>query len=245
MIRQSTSGAMYVLKGMKLLLKPGIRLYVILPLLTNFILFTLFIWLGIDYFDALMKNFIPELPQWLQWLQWLFWPLFIISFLLIGFYTCLLLANLIAAPFNGMLAEAVEKYLTPAVSDSTPSWLDAIKEIIPTLAAEIRKTVYFCLRALPLLILFIIPGINIIAPLLWILFSAWLIALEYADYPMSNHGILFNELRIKLKEKRLVAISFGSTVMFLTIIPIINFLAMPIAVAGATVMYVEEWKNNN
>lgn len=245
MIRQSTSGAMYVLKGMKLLLKPGIRLYVILPLLTNFILFTLFIWLGIDYFDALMKNFIPELPQWLQWLQWLFWPLFIISFLLIGFYTCLLLANLIAAPFNGMLAEAVEKYLTPAVSDSTPSWLDAIKEIIPTLAAEIRKTVYFCLRALPLLILFIIPGINIIAPLLWIIFSAWLIALDYADYPMSNHGILFNELRIKLKEKRLVAISFGSTVMFLTIIPIINFLAMPIAVAGATVMYVEEWKNNN
>ena len=230
---------------MKLLFKPGIRLFVILPLLTNFVLFALFFWLGIDYFDTLMHNYIPELPQWLQWLQWLIWLLFITSFLLIGFYAALILANLIAAPFNGMLSAAVEKYLTPAMPNPSINWLDTVKEILPAFVAEIRKTVYFCLRALPLLILFVIPGLNIIAPLFWIIFGAWLLALEYTDYPMSNHGILFDDLRIKLKEKRLVAISFGCTVMFLTIIPIVNFFAMPIAVAGATVMYLEEWQINN
>ena len=230
---------------MKLLLKPGIRIYIILPLLTNFILFSLFIWLGIGYFDAIMNNYIPELPQWLQWLQWLIWPLFIISFLLIGFYICLILANLIAAPFNGMLAAAVENHLSPLRSDATTDWLDTFKEIIPAFIAEIRKTVYFCVRALPLLILFFIPGVNFIAPVIWVIFSAWLLALEYTDYPMSNHGILFDDLRIKLQEKRFVALSFGLTVMFLTIIPIVNFLAMPVAVAGATVMYVEEWQKTN
>jgi CysZ protein len=245
MIRQSASGVVYVLQGMKLLLKPGVRLYVILPLLTNFLLFSLFIWLGVDYFNSLMDNYIPELPEWLQWLQWLIWLLFIASFLLIGFYTCLLIANLIAAPFNGMLAEAVERYLLPGAAQPSAGWLATIKEIIPALLAEVRKTWYFCIRAVPLLILFVIPGLNVIAPVIWIIFSAWLLALEYADYPMSNHGILFDELRIKLKEKRLIALSFGSTVMLLTIIPVINFLAMPAAVAGATVMYIKEWKNNN
>jgi len=229
---------------MRLLFKPGIRLYVILPLLINFILFSLFIWLGISYFIDLMNHYIPGLPDAIQWLEWLLWPLFIVSFLLIGFYSCLLLANLVASPFNGILAEAVENHLIPDMSKSAAGWMTIIKEIVPVLLNEARKMGYFCLRAVPLLILFIIPGINIIAPFLWIVFSAWLLALEYADYPMSNHGILFEELRVKLKEKRFVAIGFGGGVMFLSIIPVINFFVMPIAVAGATVMYIEEWKNS-
>ena len=245
MIHQSISGVFYLLKGISLLFKPGIRLFVILPLLINFILFSLFIWLGISYFSEVMNNYIPRLPDALQWLEWLLWPLFVVSFLLIGFYCCLLIANLVAAPFNGLLSEAVEHYLTPGTLKSTQGWMAIIKEIVPVLINEARKFGYFCLRALPLLLLFIIPGINIIAPLLWILFSAWLLALEYADYPMSNHGILFDELRVKLKAKRFVAIGFGSGIMLLTIIPVINFIVIPIAVAGATVMYIEEWKNNN
>ena len=245
MIRQPVNGVLYVIKGVTLLFKPGIRLFVILPLLTNFILFSLFIWLGIGYFNETMQNYIPDLPEALQWLEWLLWPLFIVSFLLIGFYCCLLLANLVAAPFNGMLAEAVENHLAPDTSKSTGSWLTVIKELVPAMISEARKLGYFCLRALPLLILIVIPGVNLVAPFLWIIFSAWLLALEYADYPMSNHGILFDELRIKLKEKRFVAITFGCTVMLLTIIPVINFFVMPVAVAGATVMYVKEWKDRN
>ena len=241
MIGQSTNGMGYVLRGLQLLVKPGIRVFVVLPLLINLVLFGLSMWLCIEYFSDIMNEYIPQLPQVLQWLEWLIWPLFIVSFLLIGFYCSLLIANLVAAPFNGMLAEAVEKHLTNAGSIPDVSWLEGIRQIAPALVNEVRKTVYFLLRAIPLLLLFIIPGINIIAPLVWFIFSAWLLAIEYADFPMANHGILFEELRTKLKEKRLLAISFGSTVMLLMIVPVINFLVMPVAVAGATVMYVEEW----
>ncbi len=242
MIRQSANGMIYVLRGLQLLLKPGIRVFVVLPLLVNFVLFGLSIWLGIEYFNDIMNEYIPKLPQVLQWLEWLIWPLFIVSFLLIGFYCSLLIANLVAAPFNGMLAEAVEKHLSQADSVPDVSWLEGIRQIVPALVNEVRKAGYFLLRAIPLLLLFIIPGINIIAPLLWFIFSAWLLALEYMDFPMANHGVLFDDLRTKLKEKRFLAISFGCTVMLLMIVPGINFFVMPVAVAGATVMYVQEWK---
>jgi len=38
-------------------------------------------------------------------------------------------------------------------------------------------------------LLFIIPVINIAAPILWLLFSAWYMTLEYTDYPMANSGL--------------------------------------------------------
>jgi CysZ protein len=101
--------------------------------------------------------------------------------------------------------------------------------------------VYFLIRAVPLLLLFLIPGVNIFAPVLWMAFSAWMLALEYADYPMGNHGLLFSEQRLKLREKRLTILGFGGAVLLLTLIPAVNFVAVPTAVAGATVMWVEEF----
>ena len=49
------------------------------------------------------------LGAWLDWLRYLLWPLFVLTAVLLVFYTFSLLTNLIAAPFNGLLAEAVEK----------------------------------------------------------------------------------------------------------------------------------------
>ena len=51
-------------------------------------------------------------PTGLGGARWLLWPIFALAVMLVGFYTFALVANFIAAPFNGMLAEAVERYLT-------------------------------------------------------------------------------------------------------------------------------------
>ena len=84
-----------------------------------------------------------------------------------------------------------------------------MKEILPSLLSEGRKTIYFLLRALPLLILFLIPGVNLVAPFLWMAFSAWFLALEYGDYPMANHGLLFKEQHRRLKQARFTALDKG------------------------------------
>ena len=89
-------------------------------------------------------------------------------------------------------------------------------------------------------ILFLIPGINIAAPFLWLAFNAWYLALEYTDYPMGNHGILFRKQHTQLKRMRLNAMGFSGGVLAMMAIPGINFLAMPAAVAGATVLWTRE-----
>ena len=63
-------------------------------------------------------------------------------------------------------------------------------------------------------------------------------ALQYTDYPMANHGLDFPAQRRLLGHRRWLALGFGIVVMALTLIPVVNFLVMPIAVAGATAMWV-------
>lgn len=53
-----------------------------------------------------------KLPNWLHWLDWLLWPIVVLALLIIVFYSFTLVANLIASPFNGILAEKAEAILT-------------------------------------------------------------------------------------------------------------------------------------
>ena len=91
------------------------------------------------------------------------------------------------------------------------------------------------------MILFVIPGVNVFAPFVWILFSAWAIVVEYADIPMSNRGLSGKQVRLMLQQQRMVSFGFGATGLLMTSVPIINFLAMPACVAGATIMCVERF----
>ena len=104
---------------------------------------------------------------------------------------------------------------------------------------ELRKLGYLLLWMLPLLLISFIPVINLASPLFWALFSGWMLALDYHDFPMGNHQLLFGEQRTLLRQKRSLALGFGLATMGATMIPIVNFLVIPAAVAGATALYVE------
>lgn len=234
---QFTQGFKYLLSGFKLILKPGVRLYVIIPLLINSLLFAGAIIYGASSLNSFIDWLIQQW-QWLEWLTWILWPLFVIVSLAIVFFGFSVVANLIGAPFNSFLAEAVERNITGQKIESVSN-LSLLKIIIDSIKSEFQKLLYFAIRALPLLILFIIPMVNIAAPIIWFLFTAWMLTLEYGDYPMGNHDIFFKQQREKFASNRQLAFGFGSGVMLLTMIPIVNFIAMPVAVAGATKMVVE------
>jgi CysZ protein len=231
------TGGLYFLRGFSLILRPGIRAYVIVPLLVNVFVFAGLIYFGAGQLRSLVDGMLPE---WLDWLQWLLLPLFLLAALLVAFLTFNLLANLIAAPFNGLLAEAVERRLTGKEADDG-GWQKLLREIRKTLGSELRKLGYIALRAIPLLILMLIPGVNVIASLLWLLFSAWMLAVTYVDYPMGNHGITFPAQRGLLAKRRMMSLGFGASVMAALAVPVVNFLVIPSAVAGATAMWVEEF----
>ena len=95
------AGATYLLRGLYLLVQPGIRRYVAVPLLINTGLFALGIYIAVTTIAGFLDGLLPD---WLAWLEWLLWPLLGLVFLVMVFFTFSVLANIVAAPFNGFLA---------------------------------------------------------------------------------------------------------------------------------------------
>jgi CysZ protein len=231
------NGFSYLVTGLRLLSKPGVKRYVVMPLLINIVLFALLFWIAGGYFEHLVNYLLSLLPGWLEWLSKVLWLLFAILAGLIMFFTFSFVANLVGAPFNSFLAAAVEKHLTGA--DPTGSDRQLWAEYGVIMISEIKKWGYYLLWSIPLLIIswFIAP----ISPFLWFFFGAWLFSIEYLDYPMGNHGLTFSDIRKQVGSQRMLSMSFGIAVTIATMIPIFNFIVMPVAVAGATAMRVDRF----
>ncbi|SEJ32372.1 CysZ protein [Pseudomonas linyingensis] len=237
---QSLSGPGYLAAGLKLILRPGLRLFVLLPLTINLLLFIALIVLAVGEFEGWVASLMPGLPQWLSFLEYLLWPLFVVLVLLILFFSFTLLANLIAAPFNGFLAEKVEAVVRGQDTSPPFSWGELLAMIPRTLGRELRKLAYFLPRALGLLVLSLIPGVNLVAAPLWLLFGVWMMAVQYIDYPADNHKLGWDEMLAWLRAKRWQSMGFGAVTYAALLVPGLNILLMPAAVAGATVFWVRE-----
>ncbi|MGH9434302.1 MAG: EI24 domain-containing protein, partial [Terriglobia bacterium] len=57
--------------------------------------------------------------------------------------------------------------------------------------------------------------------------------------PLGNRGVTFAEQRQLFRRHRARLFGFGAATALCTIIPVVNFIIMPVAVAGATIMWVE------
>lgn len=237
MVGDFSRGASYAMGGLGQLTNPLLRRFVIVPLLINVLLFAVVIWGATELFAAWLDSIFSWLPDWLGFLDWLLWPVFIITTMLMVFYLFTVVANLLGSPFNGLLSEKAERDVFKGgdIPHTGPLW----KEMLYAPWIEIRKLLYVVLWAIPLLLLFLVPGINAFAPVAWWAFGAWVLALQYMDYPLSNHGIALGEQRRLLARHRPLVLGFGSAVVVMTLVPILNFVVMPAAVIGATRMWTE------
>ena len=232
-------GAGYALTGLRWLPKAGLRGVVLLPLVINTALFGVGIAWSASQFARFDQWAQSLLPDWLHWLHWLLWPLFVLTVGVMLFYTFALAANALAAPFNGLLAERVERLANPEGRVPPPaaaSW----RELLFSPLAELSKLLYFVVWAIPLIVLSFVPGVNAAAPVFWVLSSAWMLAREYADYPLGQRGLSFRAQRRLLRRHWPLTLGFGCITLVLTLIPVLNFVAMPAAVVGATLMWSRE-----
>ena len=246
------SGPQYLGEGLKLVLSPGLRLFVLLPLTINLILFVALVGFAVQQFGGWVDTFMPSmhisgLPPFLSfintllsYLEYLLWPLFVVLVLLMVFFSFTMLANIIAAPFNGFLAEKVEVVVRGEDNFPPFSWAELLAMVPRTLGREARKLAYFLPRAVGLLILTFIPVLNLVAAPLWLLFGVWMMAIQYIDYPADNNKMSWQDMLAWLREKRWQSLGFGGITYAALLIPGVNILMMPAAVAGATLFWVRE-----
>ena len=236
----------YSFQGLKIVTRADVRRFVVIPLAINISLFSLAIYFLSSLFSQWMEALMPDFPSWLSWLEdwinWMLWPLFATMIFFIVFYTFTFVANLIAAPFNSLLAQKVEAVLGNDTTDNIPTlppWITIKKSI----GSEAGKLFYLLKWSIIIMLISLVPVLNIGAAFLWLIFGAWMLALEYIDYPMSNHGHYFKEINRLASAKKTMILGFGTGSFILTSTPVLNFLAMPACVAGATALWVKQKEN--
>lgn len=232
----------YLAQGWQLAFRPGLRRFVLIPLLLNLVLFGAGFWLLIHQLEQLSQRLLQWLPTWMDWLNWLLWPLALVTILLVFGFTFGLVANWIAAPFNGLLAEQVERQLTGQAPPDSSLW-SLIKDVPRILRREWLKTKLLLPKLIGCLLLFLIPLVGqTVAPVLWFLLGSWMAAVQYCDYPFDNHKVPFQQMLQALRERRWTTLLFGALIMLLTSIPVINLLIMPVAVCAATAYWVDNFR---
>jgi len=234
------SGASYFFKGFSLIKQKGIRRFVFIPLIINALLFSFAFYFVYKELDIYMNNIMAWLPNWLNWLSVILWPLAVVTLLVIFSFIFSTVANWLAAPFNGLLSEKVEAILSgqPAPKGNM---FDIVKDIPRTLDREWKKLSYYLPRAIGFfIILWILP---VFGQVIWFLFIAWMMAIQYKDYPFDNHKVPFNQMKQVLKQNQSVSYSFGITVAVFSMIPIVNLVVMPVAICGATALWVDYYQD--
>lgn len=238
------AGAGYLFRGFRLIRQRGLRRYFVGPIAVNIVVFVSLIWLGATRFTEITQKLLPQGGSWLSGAIELFvWVLIGLIVLVFGFFVFTLVVNLIGSPFNGLLSEKVERLLVPPELDSKPRKSHFFSDFIPSIAGEVKKYSVFLVIWLVLIAAVVTPIVNIVtgppAAILAPFIGAWMLALEYISYPMNNHNKYFSEVREWLRKHRMLGLGFGFAVMVATLVPVLNLIVMPAAVAGATALWVE------
>lgn len=237
------AGAAYLWRGFGLLGRPELRRYVAIPLALNFAIFGALLGAGWRLLEGLAQRLLVALPDWLHFLEWIVWPLAALLVLVAAAYVCSVCANLVAAPFNALLAEKAEALLGATAMPAPPAAgggaLAILADAPRSIAKELRKMLFYLPRALMIFALSLLPPLYPVAPLMWFALGAWMLALEYCDYPMDNHRYTLLEVRTRLASERLTTYGFGAAAMLGSMVPLLNLVVMPAAVCGATLYWTE------
>ncbi len=214
--------------------------YGILPVAVSAgILFTLLVLLGF-YLDDVARALTPfaESPSWPAFLRGAVRVSAAIAVLAayvvgaaISFAT---LTNVVGQPFYEKLSDDLERRLgDPPPGIDAPIW-----RTLPRATAEsILMIVLYVALIVPLFLLGFVPllGQTVVAFVAFLV-SGFFLAAEILAIPLERRGLHLRGRLRWLWERRAVTLGFGGAAFLLFLIPLMNVVAMPGAVFGATLL---------
>lgn len=232
-------GMKYLALGIKYLLTPGLKRFIVMPIVFNCLLFAGVFYLCYYHVLPYSYHYIDKLPSWLSFLSGVLVTLLIIAFVLFFLVMFTVMFNVIAAPFNGLLSEKVQQLLYKSTIPEVSFIVMAIRAI----KRQGQFLWYFIPRLLVMGILFFIPFIQPIFPFIWFLFTAWMLSMQFQDLPMDNNLVCFEDMQRRVKANTMRTLGFGSFINIVSFIPILNILLMPAAVIGSTMLYCDTYRS--
>jgi CysZ protein len=226
-----------VREAARLLRRPAVRPFVVVPVLVNVGVFVVG---GYWIYTSLADSVSAVLPADYAWLRYLLLPLLLAALAMGGFLVFSLVANLLATPFNGLLCEAILRELQ-GVQGPAPA-VSLFAELHRGLLGELGKNWYLLKLVLPAILLWFIPGLNVLGVLVWPIIGIWALGLEYLDGVLGNQGRPFPAALGYMRSHRGLMLGAGGPLFAMTSIPGLNLFAMPLGVATATVLYARHLK---
>jgi uncharacterized protein involved in cysteine biosynthesis len=178
-----------------------------------------------------------------------------------AFVLAFLVASIAASPFLDALSSRVERIVTGAgcetgdraarsadarppgiagegVASGAPwsAWNTA-NDTLRIVLDEARRTVFFLgMQGLIVLAGILLPGGALLAPPLLAVFTMLFLPLDFASFALDRRRVPFAERRRWVRVRMPLMLGFGATGFSLSLVPGLNFLAMPVFVVAGTLL---------
>jgi len=211
------------------------------PFFLNLILFGLAFWLSYAYLGGWVRGLLPGGDGW-WWaaLLYLLLVLVVLALLVVQVYLFAVVGRVVAEPFLDLLTRRTEA-LAQGMPPGAP-WADSglVRDVLRVLKQSLKRLLIYLAVMLPLLLINLIPGVGamVYAVLAW-LFTAYFLALEFMDYPLDRRGLSLKEKSRYVRGMGLGWLGFGSAVLVMGLVPVVNFALLPLAAMGGTLLYLE------
>lgn len=152
----------------------------------------------------------------------------------IGLY---FLSGLIAIPFNELLSERVEAMHLGRLDEPFELGLMA-SDIFRSIRHSIAALLLWGMIIIPLLLLNIVPVLGeLVYIAIWVPLTAFFLARELLDSPLSRRRMSFGAKLRLLRRHLPLMLGLGCCAMVMLWVPLLNFVSLPAAIAGGTLLY--------
>lgn len=208
----------------------------IIPLILNFIFLVAGFVFSLNKLPDLVNKIISTPQLWYQYI--LYYVVLLVtalSLFLIVFFLTFVLANLIAFPFNGIIADRALKIHEVVPGSNHPIFKKARINMI----AMVRRTIVFLIIGVILVFAALIPGLGIIGAGI----GVFLMAYDRLDYGFDHFALTFNERREFIKAHFGEFLGFAAGFGLTATIPVINILIQPGSIVSGALLVSELHRN--
>ncbi len=216
---------------------PRLRKLAALPLLVNIVLFAVGVPLAVWLLAGWAGGLVPDDGVVQGAFRVLVQIVVGIAVIVGSVFTFVIVGNIIAAPFNSRLSEAVEQQLTGRVASGSGVVGDALRGV---LTAAGRLGLFLLLYPFIFAVQFVPVAGVFLHPVLAALYGAFVLSIDFSDPTFERHYRRFRDKIAHVWRRKGLYLGFGLVAVVMAIIPIVNFLLLPVGVTAAAMLFLED-----
>jgi CysZ protein len=208
----------------------------IIPFFLDLLGLVVGIYYTLTHFEKITAHFVHRPEFWYQFIvYYLILAIAALSLFFIVLFLVFIVANLVALPFNDLLAEK-----TLSLHNALPIVREngsraRVSKSLRNMGAMLKKLPILVVAGLFMTVAAFVPGLGILAAML----GVFLMAMDRIDYASDHHQLSFKERMGFVRRNFPEMVGFAAALGFTTALPFFNILLMPGGVVAGAILFAE------